>query len=189
MELSERETWTIIHGMLAGTLFLLAFAGGLAGLWSLRPGFLTPAAIKERMRRLYVGVWVMAAVAWITVISGTWIVYPWYRAALAGDTYAGCAGLSLPDAAACSPRDFLLSNVSGQTEGWHSFGMEWKEHVAWMAPILATAVAFIVTYYGPRLIPRTRLRAAAIVMFVAAFGAAVVGGAFGAFINKVAPIV
>jgi hypothetical protein len=39
------------------------------------------------------------------------------------------------------------------------------------------------------LIPRTRLRAAAIVMFVAAFGAAVVGGAFGAFINKVAPIV
>jgi glucan phosphoethanolaminetransferase (alkaline phosphatase superfamily) len=67
--------------------------------------------------------------------------------------------------------------------------MEWKEHVAWMAPILATAVAFIVTYYGPRLIPRTRLRAAAIVMFVAAFGAAVVGGAFGAFINKVAPIV
>ena len=189
MELSERETWTIIHGMLAGTLFLLAFAGGLAGLWSLRPGFLTPAAIKERMRRLYVGVWVMAGVAWITVISGTWIVYPWYRAKLAGDTYAGCAGFNLPDAAACSPRDFLLSNVSGQTDAWHSFGMEWKEHVAWMAPILATAVAFIVTYYGPRLIPRSRLRAAAIVMFVAAFGAAVVGGAFGAFINKVAPIV
>ena len=52
-----------------------------------------------------------------------------------------------------------------------------------------TAVAFIVTYYGPRLIPRTRLRAAAIILFVAAFGAAVVGGAFGAFINKVAPIV
>jgi hypothetical protein len=29
----------------------------------------------------------------------------------------------------------------------------------------------------------------AIVMFVAAFGAAVVGGVFGAFINKIAPIV
>jgi hypothetical protein len=189
MELSDRETWTVVHGLLAGTLFLLAFAGGLAGLWSLRPGFLAAAAIKERMRRLYAGVWVMAAVAWITVISGTWVVYPWYRAKLAGDTYEGCAGLALPDAAICSPRDFLLSNTSGQTEAWHSFGMEWKEHVAWAAPILATAVAFLVTYYGPRLLRRPRLRAVTIVMFVGAFGAAVVGGAFGAFLNKVAPIV
>jgi hypothetical protein len=189
MELSERETWTVIHGLLAGTLFLLAFAGGLAGMWSLRPGFLTPVAVKERLRRLYVGVWVMAAVSWITVISGTWIVYPWYRAALAGDTYEGCAGLHLPDPDMCSPRDFLLSNVSGQTHDWHEFGMEWKEHVAWIAPILATAVAFIVTYYGARLIPRTWLRVAVIVMFVAAFAAAVIGGAFGAFLNKVAPIV
>jgi len=63
MELSEREAWTVIHGLLAGTLFLLAFAGGLAGLWSLRPGFLTPAAIKERMTRLYICFCVMAAVA------------------------------------------------------------------------------------------------------------------------------
>jgi hypothetical protein len=44
MELSG-ETWTVIHGLLAGTLFLLAFAGGLAGMWSLRPGF-TPVAVK-----------------------------------------------------------------------------------------------------------------------------------------------
>jgi hypothetical protein len=36
---------------------------------------------------------------------------------------------------------------------------------------------------------RPWLRTAVIVMFVAAFGAAVVGGAFGAFLNKVAPIV
>jgi hypothetical protein len=50
-------------------------------------------------------------------------------------------------------------------------------------------VAFIVTYYGARLVPRAWLRAVVIVMFVAAFGAAVVGGAFGAFLNKVAPIV
>jgi hypothetical protein len=189
MELSEREAWTVIHGLVAGTVFLVAFAGGLAGLWSLRPGFLTPAAIRERMRRLYIGVWVMAGVAWVTVISGTWIVYPWYRADLAGDDLAGCAGASLPSAQSCSPRDFLLSNVSGETETWHTFGMEWKEHVAWFAPILATAVAFVVSYYGPRLIPRSWLRAVVILMFVGSFAAAVVGGAFGAFLNKVAPIV
>src|SRR3990172_7347932 len=118
MELSDREAWTVVHGLLAGTLFLLAFGGGLAGLWSLRPGFLTPAAIRERMRRLYVGVWVMAGAAWVTVITGTWIVYPWYREALAGEGYPGCAGATLPVTGACSPRDFLLSNVSGNTETW-----------------------------------------------------------------------
>ena len=191
MELSSRETWTVIHGLVLGTLFLLAFAGGLAGLWSLRPGLVTATGIKERMTRLYYGTWVMAVVAWATVVTGTWIVYPWYRAGLAtvgDDVFAGCAGAVLPTDT-CSPRDFLLSNVSGNTEAWHSFGMEWKEHVAWAAPFLATAVAFLVTYYGARLITRPWLRAAVIVMLVGAFAAAAIGGAFGAFINQVAPII
>ncbi|MEE9176948.1 MAG: hypothetical protein V3U46_00815 [Acidimicrobiia bacterium] len=191
MELTSRETWTIIHGLALGTFFLLAFGGGLAGLWSLRPGLVTTTGIKERMRRLYVGSSVMAGVAWLTVITGTWVVYPWYRAQLSPvgeDTYAGCAGHILPSTT-CSPRDFLKSNVSGQTDNWHQFGMEWKEHVSWAAPILATAAAFLIIYYGPRLISRPWLRMAVIVMFVGAFAAAVVGGAFGAFLNKVAPIV
>jgi hypothetical protein len=191
MEISEREAWTVLHGLVFGTVFLLAFAGGLAELWSLRPGLNTTAGIRKRMRRLYVGSWVMAVTAWITVVSGTWIVYPWYRAKLAisGEgEFAGCAGAILPGPK-CSPRDFLLSDVSGETARWHEFGMEWKEHVAWAAPILATAVAFLVVYYGPRLIARPWLRAVTIVMFVSAFAAAVVGGAFGAFLNKVAPIV
>jgi len=50
------------------------------------------------------------------------------------------------------------------------------------------AAAFLVAYYGARLIARPWLRAAAIVMLVGAFAAAAIGGAFGAFINKVAPI-
>jgi len=190
MELSSRETWTVIHGLVFGTLFLLAFAGGLAGLWSLRPGLLTTEGIKERMKRLYIGVWVMAVAAWGAVITGSWIVYPWYRVKLApvGDNaYAGCADAIAPNAS-CSPRDFLKSNVSGQTDLWHNLGMEWKEHVSWAAPILATAAAFLVVYYGPRLISRPWLRAAVITMFVAAFAAAVVGGAFGAFLNKIAPV-
>ncbi|HEX2369752.1 MAG TPA: hypothetical protein VHM29_10940 [Acidimicrobiia bacterium] len=191
MELSSRETWTVIHGLVLGTLFLLAFSGGLAGLWSLRPGLVTTQGIKERMTRLYYGIWIMAVVAWATVITGTWIVYPWYRAALApvgDDPFAGCAGAVVPTDT-CSPRDFLLSNVSGTTESWHLFGMEWKEHVAWAAPFLATAAAFLVTYYGARLVARPWLRAAVIVMLVGAFAAAAIGGAFGAFINKIAPII
>ena len=191
MELSNREFWTVVHGLALGTLFLLAFTGGLAGLWSLRPGFLTTTGLKERMTRMYWGTWIMAVTAWLTVISGTWIVYPWYRAQLApvgDDPYAGCAGAFVPTST-CSPRDFLLSEVSGNTEAWHRFGMEWKEHISWAAPMLATAAAFVVVYYGPRLVGRPWLRAATIVMFVAAFAAAAVGGAFGAFLNKVAPII
>ncbi|MGH2673515.1 MAG: hypothetical protein ACRDHC_11115, partial [Actinomycetota bacterium] len=97
------------------------------------------------------------------------------------------AGAALPTAT-CSPRDFLTSDVSGSTASWHTFGMEWKEHVAWISPLLATAVAFVVTYYGARLIKHQGLRRALMVLFVVSFATAGVAGLFGAFINKVAPI-
>ena len=66
--------------------------------------------------------------------------------------------------------------------------MEWKEHVAWAAPILATAVTFIVIYYGRRLEYNKLLRYTTIALFVGAFAAAAVAGVMGAFINKAAPI-
>ena len=81
MQLTDRELWTLIHGMVLGALFLLAFGGGLAGLWSLRPKLVTGDGVTERTPRLLIGTTVMAVVAWLTVITGTWIVYPWYRVA------------------------------------------------------------------------------------------------------------
>ena len=189
MELSNREFWGLIHGLVLGSFFLLAFAGGLAGLYSLRSRWLTEEGIVERTRRLAVGFWAMAVAAWATVITGTWIVYPWYREKLAGDDLAaGCADLALPRPGSCSPRDFLLSNVSGDTESWHTFGMEWKEHLAWISPILATAVAFVVVYYGNQLIVDRRLRNITIGMFILAFAVAGIAGLLGAFITKAAPI-
>ena len=170
MSMTAAEFWTVVHGMVFGAIYLLAFAGGLAGLYSLRPELVTPQGIRERMGRLKVGVWTMAVMAWLTVISGTYIVYPWYRA-------------KTPD----SPRSRLLADEA--TKLWHTFGMEWKEHVGWVAPILATAVAFLVTYYGAeRLAKDKTLRNAALVLFILAFFADGVAGVFGAFLNKVAPI-
>jgi hypothetical protein len=186
MHLSYRETMTVIHGMVLGAAFLLSFGGGLAGLYSLRPALVTAEGIRERTFRLIAGTWMMAIVAWGTVITGTWVVYPWYRAKLAA-TPADCQGATLPTAT-CSPKDFLTANVTGNTKSWHTFGMEWKEHIAWIAPILATAVAFAVTYYGRNLIKHQAIRRALMVMFVLAFGAAGIAGIFGAFINKIAPI-
>ena len=175
MSFTDRELWTVIHGMGFGAIFLLAFAGGLAGLWSFRPDFATPAGLRERLRRLLAGTWIMAAVAWLTVISGTYKVYPWYRA-------KPPEGADLGD----YPRSYLLANEN--LAGWHTFGMEWKEHVAWMAPILATAVAFVVLRYGMRLADNPDVRKACIVLFTIAFFAAAVAGAFGAFITKAAPL-
>lgn len=169
MSISNRELWTVVHGLLLGTLFLLAFAGGLAGLYSLRPRYLTPAGVAERTRRLVIGMWIMAGTAWATVITGTWIVYPWYR-----------------EKVPTSARSVLLA--SEDTALWHTFGMEWKEHVAWISPLLATAAAFIVTYYGKSLIHNQKIRRLALALFVSAFLAAGVAGVFGAFLNKTSPV-
>lgn len=176
MELSNRETWALIHGIIVGTVFILAFAGGLAGLWSLRWELVTPEGIRERLRRLQVGTWGMAAISWIAVMTGTYIVYPWYRATPPEGT------TDLSD----YPRSLLLSDAG--TDLWHKFGMEWKEHIAFVVPILATAVAFIVTYYGPRLADRPLIRYTAMGAFLLAFAAAGIASVFGALITKAAPI-
>ncbi len=176
MQLSDRELWALIHGMGLGALFLLAFGGGIAGVWSLRSKLVTPEGLQERTPRLLVGTTVMAVVAWLTVIVGTWIVYPWYRA----KPPAGTADL------AKFPRSLLLS--SPDTAEWHNFGMEWKEHVAFLAPILATAVAFATIYYGAQLVHRGEIRRAILVFFTLAFAAAGVAGLFGALITKAAPV-
>ena len=187
MELTNRETWAALHGIILGGVFLLAFAGGLAGLWSLRTEYVTPAGVSERLRRLKIGTTAMAIAAWATVITGTWIVYPWYREALAGEGGAGCEGVQVPGDE-CSPRDFLLSNVTGQTQDWHKFGMEWKEHIAWISPMLATLAAFLVFYYGPALARNRTARLLVLVVFTAAFAFAAVAGLFGALITKSAPV-
>jgi hypothetical protein len=175
MVMTEREIWTLIHGMGFGALFLLGFAGGLAGLYSLRPQLITVAGIRERMGRLMLGIWAMAFAAWGTVITGTYVVYPWYRA-------KPPEGANLLD----YPRYYLLANEN--LAAWHTFGMEWKEHVAWFSPILATVVAYIVWRYRGQLAENAFLRWSMLVLFVLAFASAGIAGLFGALITKAAPI-
>lgn len=66
--------------------------------------------------------------------------------------------------------------------------MEWKEHVAWISPILATVVAFIVIYYGTALIRHERIRRTALLLFSLAFLFAVVAGIVGTLIAQKAPV-
>jgi hypothetical protein len=172
MHLTPADMWTVIHGMIFGAIYLLAFAGGLSGLWGFHKWALTDEGVSERLKRLKAGVWLMVITCWLTVISGTYIIYPWYRD---------------PDPE--SPRSILKS--SSDTAMWHTFGMEWKEHVSWLSPLLITAVLGIVYMYGKELADERRkeLLKGTIVLFLCAFFAAAVGGIFGAFLNKIAPII
>ncbi|OFZ30746.1 MAG: hypothetical protein A2622_13540 [Bdellovibrionales bacterium RIFCSPHIGHO2_01_FULL_40_29] len=166
--------WTVLHGMILGSVFLLAFAGAVADLYAMNSQWLTPAGANQGVKRLKIGLWSMSIISWVTVISGTWMVYIWYRAVP-------------PDAGADLtqfPRYFLLSKET--TKGWHEFGMEWKEHVAWIVPLFMTSIAYVVHYYGTELRANPKIRQALFWLLIISFGAAAAAGIFGAFINKMA---
>lgn len=176
MDIATRPLWTIIHGMLFGALYLLACSGAAVALYQ----FMDPSASREpttgqqRFLRLYlIG---MVVVAWAAVLIGAYVVYPWYRAA----PPPGTAELAM------YPQRLLMSRSS--TADWHSLGMEWKEHIAWFAPIAITMIAFVFMRYGRDLRSHRPLRTAVLAFAAGSFMAAAVAGLFGAMINKYAPI-
>lgn len=176
MEISMRDMWTVLHGMGFGALFMLAFSGALMELyggWSANPQ--TPLNQRGQiMLRVYMIA--MVALAWLTVLSGAYVIYPWYRAAVPAGTI-DLAGY---------PQKFLMSSKT--TSEWHNLGMEWKEHVAWIAPIAMTMVAYVYWKYGRGVNKYRELRKAAVIFTLGAFLATAVAGGFGAFLNKYAPV-
>jgi hypothetical protein len=157
MEISWRDLVTVMHGMGFGALFMLAFSGAIGelyGAWSINP----PAQLDSRgqtMLRFYLAGRVL--IAWLTVISGAYIVYPWYRAV----PPAGAVDL------ADFPRSLLLS--SPHTSAWHNVGMEWKENVAWIAPIVMTMVAYVYWKYGRSINRHPDMRRTVLAFTAAAF--------------------
>jgi hypothetical protein len=175
MTMTGRELWTAFHGMVLGAGFLLAFSGALVSLWSLQPAWTTAAGARVSTRRVIAWAWGMALLAWLTVLVGTLVIYPMYRARPA-------AGAPV----SAYPRYRLVSQP--QTAAWHEFGMEWKEHLGWLAPILATAVAGAATACRKTLPDEPHIRRMLVFLLCVAFACAGVAGLMGALINKVAPI-
>jgi len=171
MEITTRGLWTLIHGMGFGALYLLACSGALVELWrKTRPAN----ERSENSRWLGVYLLTMVALAWGAVLTGTYVIYPWYRAIPA-------TGAALGD----FPQALLRANLS--TAGWHTLGMEWKEHVAWLTPISITMAAAVFLRYGRELRLHPQLRRAVLVFTCASFVTAGIAGFWGAMINKVAP--
>ncbi|MGA3012022.1 MAG: hypothetical protein ABSD72_17335 [Terracidiphilus sp.] len=176
MEITARSLWTLIHGMGFGALYLLACSGVLVELIRrYSPNAECPISPRDEIF-LKVYLIVMAVLAWITVLTGTYIIYPWYRAVAQVGT-VNLAGF---------PQMLLKS--SPDTIGWHSLGMEWKEHVAWLVPISITMAAVVFVRYGRNLRSQPQLRAAVLCFTLTSFLAAGIAGFFGAMLVKNAPV-
>jgi hypothetical protein len=175
MEITLRSFWTLIHGMGFGALYLLACSGGVLELYRFTTGAEPASRPPGQQRFLTFYLVLMVLLAWAAVLTGTYVVYPWYRAV----PPPGTTDLAL------FPQRLLLAHPG--TAQWHSLGMEWKEHVAWFAPISITLVAAVFLRYGRDLKHHRPLRAAVLTFALASFVAAGIAGFFGAMINKYAP--
>jgi hypothetical protein len=176
MEITARALWTLIHGLGFGALYLLACSGALVELYRLTTSSPPSESPPTQECLLKVYLLTMVVLAWAAVLTGTYVIYPWYRAA----PPPGTTDLSM------FPQRLLMSSPT--TIGWHSLGMEWKEHVAWFAPISITMVAFVFIRYGRDLKNHQKLRAAVLSFAAASFVAAGIAGFLGAMISKYAPV-
>jgi hypothetical protein len=176
MEITARSLLTLIHGMGFGALYLMACSGALVELYRryCSHNEALPSARDERFLRIYLTA--MAVVAWLAVLTGAYVVYPWYRAV----PPPGTVNL------AAFPQRLLLSSPT--TSAWHSLGMEWKEHIAWIVPICITMAAAVFIQYGRNLRNHAQLRNAILCFVWISLFAAGVAGFFGAMINKSAPV-
>jgi hypothetical protein len=164
--LTTRQLFFLIHSTL-GILIVHAFGGGLGTL--LTSG---DSRMKDRIRKASTAG--LAIVAWLASAVGTWFGYAGYRAKVP-------PGGNI----AMYPREYLLN--SPQLAFWETFAMEWKVHIGWTTPFLATAVAFTALRYRRRLVADRLVRKVMTIMLLLAFAGALVAAGLGAVINVTAP--
>jgi hypothetical protein len=164
--LTTRQLFFLTHSTF-GIIIVHAFGGGLGTL--LTSG---DSRMKDRIRKLSTAS--LAVVAWLASGIGTWFGYAGYRAKVppGGDI-------------TMYPREYLLN--SPQLAFWETFAMEWKVHIGWTTPFLATAVAFTALRYRRRLVADRLVRKVMTIMLLLAFAGALVAAGLGAVVNVTAP--
>jgi hypothetical protein len=177
MQLTIRELLTATHGMFFGGFFLMAIFGLVVEL--IRSSHTTqPESLTPRGRTLEAWFLIlMSAFGWLAVFTGTYIVYPWYRAK---------PPANIPDLT-IYPRSLLLAHPN--TAAWHNLGMEWKEHIAFFAPIAITMLAFVLLRHRAALRESAQLRRSIFAFALLALLSCGIAAGFGAMINKAAPVI
>lgn len=173
---TERSLWTMIHGIVLSGAALMALAAALFSLRTLHVGNAAGTVAKIQSRYVVSLTVFMAIMLWLTVLVGTYVTFPPYRAT----PPEGLLDLSM------YPKAMLQSNPG---TGWlHSFAMETKEHMPWIAAMLATAVAFISIHYRSRMISDAQLNKLATWLLAICMLLVVYAALLGVFVNKVAPL-
>jgi hypothetical protein len=173
---SERSIWTMVHGMGLGGAALLALAAALFALYLMRRGDTAASGATDASRPIALLTAFIAIMLWLATFVGTYIVFPAYRVA----PPEGAADLSL------YPRSMLLADPS--TAWLHAFAMETKEHLPFIAAILASAVAFVAWRYRRDLLANPQLRRIATAFLALCFAIVAWVSLLGVFVNKVAPL-
>lgn len=176
MLFSERSIWTMLHGIGFGGGALLALAAILVALYVLYPRAGELETLPDRSGTIAGLTAFGALLLWLTTIVGTYAVFPPYRAT----PPEGATDL------ASYPRALILGDPS--TAWLHAFAMETKEHLPFIACILATAVAFVAWRYRRRFITDPGLRRGGSALLIVTFGIVAYISLLGVFINKVAPL-
>lgn len=176
---SGRSLWTMVHGIGLSGGALLGLAAALFYLYAatVRDGGVGRTVATSTQSRPLTWLSVLTALLlWLSVLVGTYIVFPAYRAT----PPAGATDL------AAYPRALILADPSN---AWlHTVAMEIKEHVPFIAAMLATAVAFVAVRERERLLNDETLRRAGLALLGIAF--ALVGSValLGTLVNKFAPL-
>ena len=173
---TERSIWTMLHGIVLGGGSLLGLSAALFSLTTFRVPHHGDVDVGNQTR--HIG-WLLTFVAialWLTILVGTYVTFPPYRAT----PPEGLTDL------ARYPRSLLQSSPA--TAWLHSFAMEIKEHVPWIAAMLATAVAFVGMRDGSRLLRDAPVRRMAVTLLAICFVLVSGVSLLGVFINKVAPL-
>lgn len=176
MLFSERSIWTMVHGIGFGGGALLALAVSLAALYLLHPRPRDPGTIPDRSGAIAGLTGLTALLTWLTTIVGTYVVFPPYRV----PPPEGTTDLTP------YPRALILSDPS--TAWLHAFAMETKEHLPFIACMLATAVAYVAWRYRRGFVTDAALRRGGSVMLAVTFVLVAYVSLLGVFINKVAPL-
>jgi hypothetical protein len=175
MLFSERSVWTMVHGIGLGGAALLGLAAALFYLYAARPTPL-PTGTETGSRAFATVTVFTATMLWLTVIVGTYIIFPAYRAT----PPPGTSDL------AQFPRALVLASADS---AWlHTFAMEAKEHMPWIASMLTTAVAFIAVRYRRTTLMDPAMRRIAFTLLALSFGVVTFVSLLGVFVNKVAPL-
>jgi hypothetical protein len=169
-----RSLWTMVHGIGLGGAAMMGLAAALFYLYAARLSAGSDwRAASRALARLTV---FTAAVLWLAVLVGTYIVFPPYRTT----PPAGLTDLSQ------FPRALVLASTN--TAWLHTFAMESKEHMPWIAAMLTTAVAFVSVRDPSRLLGDSSARNMGIVLLAISFALATFVALMGVFVNKVAPL-